>query len=423
MREFGARSREAGDPVDSAYRLHSRAVLASLVRLLGGFDLAEEGLHEAFLAAATQWPRDGVPRDPRSWLISAGRFRVIDRLRSKARLDAVRSDLSQHLDMDTGPTDPPMEDSFPDDRLRLIFICCHPALPVDAQVAMALREVCGLTTEQIAAAFLASAPTIAQRIVRAKARIRDLALPYVVPGADELEQRMEGVLRVIYLIFTEGYANPERGGSSEALCNEAIRLARLLRDLLSDGEVIGLLALMLLQDSRRTARLNADGDMCLLDDQDRALWDGERIVEGYALAVEALSGAAVGAFALQAAIAACYARAPSLESVDWDRVLALYDLLTQAEPSPVIKLNRAVALSRKSGAAAGLAVVDGLLADGELQNYGLVYAVRAQLCRQLGRSEEARTAFECALPLARSPAERRWIEKQIAGLDTAQLTS
>ena len=316
-----------------------------------------------------------------------------------------------------------MEDSFPDDRLRLIFICCHPSLPVDAQVAMALREVCGLTTEQIAAAFLASAPTIAQRIVRAKARIRDLALPYVVPGADELEQRMEGVLRVIYLIFTEGYANPERGGSSEALCNEAIRLARLLRDLLSDGEVIGLLALVLLQDSRRAARLDADGDMRLLDDQDRALWDRERIVEGCALAVEALSGAAVGAFALQAAIAACYARAPSLESVDWDRVLALYDLLTQAEPSPVIKLNRAVALSRKSGAAAGLAVVDGLLADGELQNYGLVYAVRAQLCRQLGRSEEARTAFECALPLARSPAERRWIEKQIAGLDAARLTS
>jgi RNA polymerase sigma-70 factor (ECF subfamily) len=321
------------------------------------------------------------------------------------------------------PMDPPTEDDFPDDRLRLIFICCHPSLPVGAQVAMALREVCGLTTEQIAAAFLASAPTIAQRIVRAKARIRDLALPYVVPGADELEQRMEGVLRVIYLIFTEGYANPERGGSSEALCNEAIRLARLLRDLQSDSEVIGLLALMLLQDSRRAARLDADGDMCLLDDQDRALWDRERIVEGCALAVEALSGAAVGAFALQAAIAACYARAPSLESVDWDRVLALYDLLTQAEPSPVIKLNRAVALSRKSGAAAGLAVVDGLLADGELQNYGLVYAVRAQLCRELGRSEEARTAFECALPLARSPAERRWIEKQIAGLDAGRLTS
>ena len=248
MREFGAQPRAAGDPVDSAYRLHSRAVLASLIRLLGGFDLAEEGLHEAFVAAAAQWPRDGVPRDPRSWLISAGRFRVIDRLRSKARLDAVRSDLSQHLDMASGPTDLPMEDSFPDDRLRLIFICCHPALPVDAQVAMALREVCGLTTEQISDAFLASAPTIAQRIVRAKARIRDLALPYVVPGADELEQRMEGVLRLIYLIFTEGYANPERGGSSEALCNEAIRLARLLRDLLSDGEVIGLLALVLLQE-------------------------------------------------------------------------------------------------------------------------------------------------------------------------------
>jgi RNA polymerase sigma-70 factor, ECF subfamily len=245
--------RAAGDPVESAYRLHSRAVLASVVRLLGGFDLAEEGLHEAFLAATAQWPRDGVPRDPRSWLISAGRFRVIDRLRSKARLDAVRGDLSRHLDRVSEPMDPPMEDDFPDDRLRLIFICCHPSLPVGAQVAMALREVCGLTTEQIAAAFLASAPTIAQRIVRAKARIRDLALPYVVPGADELEQRMEGVLRVIYLIFTEGYANPERGGSSEALCNEAIRLAPLLRDLQSDSEVIGLLALMLLQDSRRAA--------------------------------------------------------------------------------------------------------------------------------------------------------------------------
>jgi len=253
--------REVEDPVNSAYRLHSRAVLASLVRLLGGFDLAEEGLHEAFLAAAVQWPENGVPRDSRSWLISAGRFRIIDSLRSKARLDAVRDDLSRHLDMASQPTDPSMEDGFPDDRLRLIFICCHPALPPDAQAAMALREVCGLTTEQIAAAFLTSAPTIAQRIVRAKARIRDLALPYVVPGVDELEQRTEGVLRVIYLIFTEGYANPERGGASEALCDEAIRLARLMRDLLPDGEVAGLLALMLLQDSRRAARLDTDGDV------------------------------------------------------------------------------------------------------------------------------------------------------------------
>jgi RNA polymerase sigma-70 factor (ECF subfamily) len=254
MQELGVQPREVGNTIDSAYRLHSRAVLASLVRLLGGFDLAEEGLHEAFLAAAAQWPRDGVPRNPRSWLISAGRFRVVDRLRSKARLDAVRDDLSRHLDMALQPTDPSMDDGFPDDRLRLIFICCHPALALDAQIAMALREVCGLTTEQIAAAFLTSAPTIAQRIVRAKARIRDLALPYVVPGADELEQRTEGVLRVIYLIFTEGYAKPERGGASEALCDEAIRLARLMRDLLPHGEVAGLLALMLLQDSRRAAR-------------------------------------------------------------------------------------------------------------------------------------------------------------------------
>ena len=248
MQKLGVQSREAGDPVESAYRLHSRAVLASLVRLLGGFDLAEEGLHEAFLAAAAQWPHDGVPSNPRSWLISAGRFRVIDRLRSKARLDGVRDELSRHLDMVSEPTDPSMEEGFPDDRLRLIFVCCHPTLAADAQVAMALREVCGLTTEQIAAAFLTSAPTIAQRIVRAKARIRDLALPYVVPGADELKQRTEGVLRVIYLIFTEGYANPERGGASEALCDEAIRLARLMRDLLPDGEVAGLLALMLLQE-------------------------------------------------------------------------------------------------------------------------------------------------------------------------------
>jgi RNA polymerase sigma-70 factor, ECF subfamily len=346
MPKFGVPPREAGDPVESAYRLHSRAVLASLVRLLGGFDLAEEGLHEAFLAAAAQWPPDGVPRDPRSWLISAGRFRVIDRLRSKARLDSVRNDLSRHLDMASEPTDPSIEDSFPDDRLRLIFICCHPALPADAQVAMALREICGLTTEQIAAGFLTSAPTIAQRIVRAKARIRDLALPYVVPGADELNQRTEGVLRVIYLIFTEGYGNPERGGASEALCDEAVRLARLMRDLLPDREVAGLLALMLLQDSRRAARVDTNGVLCLLEDQNRALWDREKIFEGCALADEALSRPLVGAYALQAGIAACYARAPSLERVDWDRVLALYDLLAQAEPSPVVALNRAAALSR-----------------------------------------------------------------------------
>jgi RNA polymerase sigma-70 factor (ECF subfamily) len=417
MQEPGVQPRGAGDPVDSAYRLHSRAVLASLVRLLGGFDLGEEGLHEAFLAAAAQWPRDGVPRDPRSWLISAGRFRVIDKLRSKARLDAARDDLSRHLDMALQPTDPSMDDGFPDDRLRLIFICCHPALALDAQIAMALREVCGLTTEQIAAAFLTSVPTIAQRIVRAKARIRDLALPYVVPGADELEQRTEGVLRAIYLIFTEGYANPERGGASESLCDEAIRLARLMRDLLPDGEVAGLLALMLLQDSRRAARLDAGGDVRLLEEQDRGLWDGEKIVEGCALADEALSRPSVDAYALQAAIAACYARAPSLERVDWDRVLALYDLLAQAEPSPVIELNQAVALSRKSGPAAGLAIVDRLLADGALRRYGPAYAVRAQLCKELDRLDEAKGAFERTLSLARSPAERRWIESQIAGLN------
>lgn len=412
MQKFGVR--EAGDPVESAYRLHSRAVLASLVRLLRGFDLAEEGLHEAFLAAAAQWPHEGVPRNPRSWLISAGRFRVIDKLRSKARLDAVRDDLSRHLDM---VSEPMMEDRFPDDRLRLIFICCHPALAVDAQVAMALREVCGLTTEQIAAAFLTGAPTIAQRIVRAKARIRDLALPYVVPGVDELEQRTEGVLRVIYLIFTEGYVNPERGSASEALCDEAIRLARLMRDLLPDSEVAGLLALVLLQDSRRAARLDADGDVRLLEEQDRGLWDREKIVEGCALADEALSRPSVDAYALQAAIAACYARAPSLERVDWDRVLGLYDLLARAEPSPVIELNRAVALSRKSGPAAGLAIVDRLLADGVLRGYGPAYAVRAQLCKELGRLDEAKAAFERTLSLARSPAERRWIESQIAGLN------
>jgi RNA polymerase sigma-70 factor, ECF subfamily len=319
--------------------------------------------------------------------------------------------------MASQPTDLSMEDGFPDDRLRLIFICCHPALPADAQAAMALREVCGLTTEQIAAAFLTSAPTIAQRIVRAKARIRDLALPYVVPGADELEQRTEGVLRVIYLIFTEGYANPERGGTSEALCDEAIRLARLMRDLLPDGEVAGLLALILLQDSRRAARLDAGGDLRLLKEQDRDLWDREKIVEGCALADEALSRPSVDAYALQASIAACYARAPSLESVDWERVLALYDLLARAEPSPVIELNRAVAVSRKSGPAAGLAIVDRLLADGELRRYGPAYAVRAQLCKELGRLDEAEAAFERTLSLARSPAERRWIERQIAGMN------
>jgi RNA polymerase sigma-70 factor (ECF subfamily) len=401
--------------LEEAYRLHSRRVLATLIRLLGGFDIAEEAMHDAFVAAAQQWPRDGVPANPRAWLISAGRFRTIDRLRKKARLDAVQDELSQHLELAAQSEDTAGPDDLEDDRLRLIFICCHPSLPIDAQIAMTLREVCGLTTEQIAHAFLTTPPTIAQRIVRAKARIRDLAIAYEIPDAAQREARIESVLRVIYLIFTEGYADPSPDGAARELCDEAIRLGRLVRDLFHDSDTTGLLALMLLQHSRRPARLTSDRQLCLLYEQDRRLWDQRLIEEGCALAAQALSNAVIGSYALQAAIAAVHAKATGSDT-DWTRIVAYYDLLLRADPSPVVELNRAVAVAKRDGAAAGLQLIDGLLARGELQHYHPAYAAQAHLSEELGRTAEAIAALESGIHAVRHAPERRWFEQQLARL-------
>jgi RNA polymerase sigma-70 factor (ECF subfamily) len=407
---------EARRSLEVAYRLHSRQMLATLIRLLGGFDLAEEAMHDAFVAAAQQWPRDGVPANPRAWLISAGRFRAIDRLRKKARLDAVQDELSRHLEFAAQSEDTAGPDDFQDDRLRLIFICCHPSLPIDAQIAMTLREVCGLTTEQIAHAFLTTPPTIAQRIVRAKARIRDQAIAYEIPAAADRQARIESVLRVIYLIFTEGYADPGPDGAARELCDEAIRLGRLVRDLFQDSETTGLLALMLLQHSRRAARLSGDRELRLLYEQDQRLWDQSLIEEGCALAAEALSNSVIGSYALQAAIAAVHAKATGSDTTDWKRIVAYYDLLLRAEPSPVVELNRAVAVAKRDGAAAGLHLIEGLLARGELRHYHPAYAALAHLYEELGRTADAIAALETGIHIVRHPPERRWFEQQLARL-------
>ena len=405
------------EKVGEVYRSESRRVFATLVRLLGDFDLAEDALHNAFAAALEQWPRAGVPDNPRAWLVSVGRFKAIDTLRRRARFDAALTELADRLDHEAG--DPAIADQggVEDDRLRLIFTCCHPALSPEAQVALTLREVCGLTTEDVARAFLIPAPTLAQRIVRAKARIRDQQIPYRVPPREELPERLDGVLRVVYLVFNEGYsASAGDSLTRPDLSGEAIRLGRLLVALLPEPEAIGLLALMLLQDSRREARTTPEGDLIPLEEQDRALWDRRRIAEGISLVRRALSQDRFGPYTIQAAIAAVHAQAPSVAATDWAQIVGLYDLLLRMAPSPVVELNRAVAVAMHDGPEAGLLLVDDILDRGELDGYHLAHAVRADLCRRLGNVAEARASYERALDLAEQEPERRFLARRLADL-------
>jgi RNA polymerase sigma-70 factor, ECF subfamily len=407
------------ETVNEVYIAESRRVLATLIRLLGDFDRAEEALHDAFRAALEQWPRDGVPRNPRSWLVSAGRFKAIDGLRRQSRFDPL-DEAGASAEIAVPPDVWADEESVEDDRLRLIFTCCHPALAADAQVALTLREVCGLRTEEIAQAFLTPAPTLAQRIVRAKAKIRDARIPYQVPAREELADRLESVLRVIYLVFNEGYAASSGATvTRHDLSGEAIRLGRLLVDLLPEAEALGLLALMLLHDSRRTARMSSDGDLILLEDQDRSLWNRRQIGEGVALVQRALASGH-GPYAIQAAIAAVHAEAPSTAATDWGEIVGLYDVLLRADPSPVIELNRAVAVAMRDGPAAGLALVDAILGRGELREYRLAHAARAELCRRLGKTADARASFERALELTRQEPERRFLHKRIKDVSRAE---
>ncbi|CAI8705403.1 RNA polymerase sigma-70 factor, ECF subfamily [Pseudomonas sp. IT-347P] len=407
---------EVGARVEQVYREDSRRILATLIRLLGDFDLAEEALHEAFFVAVERWQRDGVPDNPRTWLVSTGRFKAIDVLRRRARFKASQPLLLAQL-QELEQADWSGED-VEDDRLRLIFTCCHPALAADAQVPLTLREVCDLTTEEIARAFLSAPAAIAQRIVRAKAKIRDAKIPYQVPSLSELPERLDSVLRVIYLVFNEGYS--ASGGAEltrEDLTREAIRLGRLLMELLPEPEVMGLLAMMLLHESRRSARTSPDGELVLLDDQDRARWDTDLIAEGCALVERALTTRRFGPYCLQAAIAAVHAEAPSAAETDWEQIVGLYDVLLRAVPSPVIELNRAVAVAKRDGALAGLNLIEGILQRGELQDYHLAHSARAEFCRQLGRVEEARAAYLRALELTRQEPERRFIEGRLSALE------
>ena len=405
------------ETVDAVYRAESRRVLATLIRLLGDFDLAEEALHDAFRAALEQWPRDGVPANPRAWLVSTGRFKAIDGMRQRARLEASLTELVNQLDARSAADAEAGEESVEDDRLRLIFTCCHPALPPDAQVAMTLREVCGLTTDEIARAFLATTPTVAQRIVRAKAKIRDARIPYEVPSEADLPDRLDAVLRVIYLVFNEGYSASSGGSlTRHDLSAEAMRLGRLLVELLPEPEALALLALMLLHDSRRAARTSPTGDLILLEDQDRSLWNRDQIAEGVALMERALSSRRIGPYALQAAIAAVHAETPRAAATDWARIVGLYDVLVQADPSPVVELNRAVAVAMRDGPEAGLVLVDAILGRGDLGNYHLAHAARADLCRRLGRIKDARVSYERALGLTGQEPERRFLTRRLSEL-------
>ena len=406
------------EQIDAVYRSESRRVLATLIRLLGDFDVAEEALHDAFRAALEQWPRDGLPANPRAWLVSAGRFKAIDGLRRQKRFEPLEA-LGDPGDVPGGDAVDWLDaESVDDDRLRLIFTCCHPALSADAQVALTLREVCGLTTEEIARAFLTPAPTLAQRIVRAKGKIRTAKIPYRVPGRTELPERLESVLRVVYLVFNEGYAASSGASvTRHDLSGEAIRLARLLVDLLPEPEAMGLLALMLLHESRRRARVSPDGDIVLLEHQDRSLWDRDQIQEGVRLVERALGSRNVGPYAVQAAIAAVHAEAASPPDTDWAEIVGLYDVLMQLDPSPVVALNRAVAVAMRDGPAAGLALIDGILQQGELKDYRLLHAARADLSRRLGQADAARAAYQRALQLTQQEPERRFLERRLAELD------
>jgi RNA polymerase sigma-70 factor (ECF subfamily) len=412
--EAAARGRET---VEAVYRAESRRVLATLIRLLGDFDRAEEALHEAFAAAVERWPRDGAPANPRAWLVSAGRFKAIDAIRRRARFDASMTELAERLEAEAREPGPLEGEDVDDDRLRLVFTCCHPALPPDAQVALTLREVCGLTTEEIARAFLTAVPTVAQRIVRAKARIRDARVPYQVPSRTELPARLDSVLHVVYLVFNEGYSASSGTSLTRAdLSGEAIRLGRLLAELLPEPECLGLLALMLLHESRRAARTTAAGELVLLDEQDRSLWSREQIVEGSALVERALASRRFGPYTLQAAIAAVHAEAPAAADTDWAQIVGLYDVLARVDPSPVVDLNRAAAVAMRDGPAAGLALIDALLGRGELRDYHHAHSARADLCRRLGRTVEARRSYERALALTRQEPERRFLERRLREL-------
>jgi RNA polymerase sigma-70 factor (ECF subfamily) len=414
-------SEDAVEPVramvEAVYRADSRRVLATLIRLLGDFTLAEEALHDAFTAAVEQWPRDGVPANPRTWLVSAGRFKAIDGMRKRARFDASLTELAERLEAaarDAGGRD---EESVEDDRLRLIFTCCHPALTPDAQVALTLREVCGLTTEEIARAFFTAPPTIAQRIVRAKAKIRDARIPYQVPAQADLTDRLDTVLHVVYLVFNEGYfASSGESLTRHDLSGEAIRLGRLLVELLPDPEAVGLLALMLLHESRRAARTSPDGQLVLLGDQDRSLWNRDQMAEGSALVERALASRRFGPYALQAAIAAVHAEAPTAAATDWAQIVGLYDVLVRADPSPVVELNRAAAVAMRDGPQAGLALIDAILERGDLADYHLAHSARADLCRRLGKTAEARASYQRALSLTRQEPERRFLERRLREL-------
>ena len=400
--------------IDDIYRTDSRRVFATLVRLLGDFDLAEEALHDAFASALKQWPTEGVPENPRAWLVSTGRFKAIDSMRRRARFDASLGELAERIDARTASAANQNSDRVEDDRLRLIFTCCHPALAPEAQVALTLREVCGLTTEAIASAFLVSSATLAQRIVRAKSKIRDAGIPYEVPSREELPERMETVLQVVYLVFNEGYSASSGATLTRPdLSGEAIRLGRLLVELIPESEVVGLLALMLLHESRRAARTSPSGELILLDHQDRALWNRAQMAEGESLVERAMALPEVGPYVIQAASAAVHAAAANAEATDWPQIVALYDLLQRVVPSPVVELNRAVAVAMRDGPAAGLELVDALLERGELGDYHLVYAARADLCRRLGLKSEARAAYEQALELARQEPERRFLERRL----------
>jgi RNA polymerase sigma-70 factor, ECF subfamily len=403
--------------VDTVYRAESRRVLATLIRLLGDFDRAEEALQDAFAAAVEHWPVDGVPQNPRAWLVSTGRFKAIDAMRRRGRFDASQAEIVHRFELDAQAAAAREDEDIPDDRLRLIFTCCHPALTPDAQIALTLREVCDLTTEEIARAFLTAAPTVAQRIVRAKAKIRDAVIPYQVPAAEDLPARLDSVLHVVYLVFNEGYwASSGASLVRTDLSGEAIRLGRVLQELLPDPEVTGLLGLMLLHEARRPARATATGELVLLDEQDRTLWNREQIAEGQTLVEQALATRRFGPYTLQAAIAAVHTEAARAADTDWPQIVGLYDVLLRIDPSPVVELNRAAAVAMRDGPGTGLALIDAILVRGDLADYLPAHSARADLCRRLGRVQDARESYERALALTRQEPERRFLEKRLEEL-------